>query len=120
MMVRLVVLELNHASKARQENGQVEDRARICYLQNKGRCVEGAERLLFTEEMKHIKIYCRGCKASYWVERTKEIPVKAIVMACNWCPVCEDMAVDYYKEWYLYEAKSQCPTERHRQLRLKI
>lgn len=46
-----------------------------------------------------IKIYC-DCGKSFDVNRDKESPKNAISMGCNWCPVCEDTAEDYYYEWY--------------------
>jgi len=70
--------------------------------------------------MNHISIHCRNCKQSFWVKRTSEIPDNVEEMACNWCPCCEDHAQEYYREWYLYAAKSQCPTARAKQLRLEI
>ena len=32
--------------------------------------------------------------------KTEEIPAHVFFMRCNWCPLCEDQAKDYYKEWW--------------------
>lgn len=47
-----------------------------------------------------INITCDGCKKTWEVERTSEIPDNVVSMGCNWCPACEDKATDYYEEWY--------------------
>jgi hypothetical protein len=52
--------------------------------------------------MARIKIYCKGCKTESEVDRTEEIPDDVISLNCNWCPLCEDEANDYYMEDYNY------------------
>lgn len=47
-----------------------------------------------------IKITCETCNKTHEVSRTSEIPEHVVSMGCNWCPDCEDMAEDYYEEWY--------------------
>lgn len=47
-----------------------------------------------------INITCDTCHTTHSVDRTKEIPKNIISMGCNWCPLCEDRAEDYYEEWY--------------------
>jgi hypothetical protein len=49
--------------------------------------------------MTTIKINC-DCGKVHEVTRTNEIPSNVISMGCNWCPICEDTAQDYYTEWY--------------------
>ena len=49
--------------------------------------------------MKTIKINC-DCGLTHEVRRDKISPESAISMGCNWCPDCEDIADDYYNEWY--------------------
>jgi len=53
--------------------------------------------------METIKITCQTCHSLHEVNKTKEIPKKAISMNCNWCPNCEDRAKDYYKESFNYD-----------------
>lgn len=52
--------------------------------------------------MSNIKIHCQGCVRDFDVVRTPEIPDNATSLICNWCPMCEDTANDYYKEEYRY------------------
>ncbi len=59
--------------------------------------------------MTQINITCETCNTIHKVERTKEIPSNVVAMKCNWCPLCEDMADDYYREWYS-EFDSKEPT----------
>lgn len=47
-----------------------------------------------------INITCDGCKKTWEVTRTNEIPDNVVSMGCNWCPECEDSATSYYEEWY--------------------
>ena len=47
-----------------------------------------------------IGITCETCNTIHTVKKTKEIPSNVIAMKCNWCPLCEDKADDYYQEWY--------------------
>lgn len=35
--------------------------------------------------------------------RDEDAPETATSMGCNWCPVCEDTAEDYYDEWYNFD-----------------
>jgi len=53
--------------------------------------------------MEKIKITCDICKGSFDVDRTNEIPPEVTELFCNWCPMCEDDADDYYTERYGYE-----------------
>lgn len=50
--------------------------------------------------MRTIKIHCQNCQSTHEVNRTDEVPLEAISMKCNYCPLCEHSADDYYKEWY--------------------
>ncbi len=50
--------------------------------------------------MNTINIQCETCHKIHEVTRTNEIPDWVISMGCNWCPLCEDRAKDYYEEWY--------------------
>ena len=52
---------------------------------------------------KTIKIQCTNprCKTEHEVQRTSEMPKECVSMKCNWCPMCEDSAGDYYEEQYL-------------------
>lgn len=52
--------------------------------------------------MSRINITCETCGLVHDVRRTPEIPKNVFSMGCNWCPVCEDRAEDYYEEWYNY------------------
>ena len=47
-----------------------------------------------------INITCETCKKVYEVDRDHDAPKSAVSMGCNWCPKCEDLAEDYYNEWY--------------------
>ena len=49
-----------------------------------------------------IKIHYNGCGSDFETNRTKEIPADATSLVCNWCPICEDKAIDYYMEEYRY------------------
>lgn len=49
--------------------------------------------------MENIKINC-DCGKIHQVRKDKSAPKSAISMGCNWCPDCEDIAEDYYHEWY--------------------
>lgn len=50
--------------------------------------------------MCRIKLTCQTCKHEYDIEKTPEIPANVFFMKCNWCPLCEDQAEDYYYEWW--------------------
>lgn len=58
--------------------------------------------------MAKILIKCDGCKGEFQTDRTPEIPENCTYLTCNWCPICEDNADDYYNEEYHYE---ELPTE---------
>lgn len=47
-----------------------------------------------------INLTCETCGRVHEVTRTSEIPDWVISMGCNWCPLCEDRAEDYWEEWY--------------------
>lgn len=54
------------------------------------------------------KIQCNNCGEIYDTEFFQEPPTdlhgnKATGLKCNWCPMCEDSADEYYHEWYVYE-----------------
>lgn len=53
--------------------------------------------------MVKIRITCDHCNGSFLTKRTKEIPPEVTQLFCNWCPLCEDEAEDYYDERYSYE-----------------
>jgi hypothetical protein len=50
--------------------------------------------------MNLIHLTCQTCQKVYELEKTSEIPAHVFTMKCNWCPVCEDTADDYYEEWW--------------------
>lgn len=47
-----------------------------------------------------MNLTCEGCGKVHDLPRTPEIPKHVVSMGCNWCPVCEGSAKDYYREWY--------------------
>ena len=49
--------------------------------------------------MNTIKMNC-DCGKVHEVQRDSDAPKNAVSMGCNWCPICEDTAEDYYNEWY--------------------
>lgn len=50
--------------------------------------------------MERIQMTCQSCNKVYNLTKTEEIPKHVFFMKCNWCPVCEDTADDYYQEWW--------------------
>jgi hypothetical protein len=50
--------------------------------------------------MQRINLTCQTCNKVYDLPKTEEIPAHVFQMKCNWCPVCEDQADDYYNEWW--------------------
>lgn len=55
-----------------------------------------------------IKLICNTCNLNYELDRTEEIPEHVTIMRCNWCPMCEEKAQDYYHEyWDEEENKSE-------------
>lgn len=51
-----------------------------------------------------IKMLCKGCGKVHDLPRTDEIPDHILVMACNFCPSCEDNPDDCYEEWPIDES----------------
>lgn len=51
--------------------------------------------------MTTINLTCDTCRKVHDVKRTSEIPGWVIALACNWCPLCEDQAEDYWEERYI-------------------
>lgn len=43
---------------------------------------------------------CQGCGHIYDLKKTEEIPAHVFFMKCNWCPICEESAEDYWEEWW--------------------
>lgn len=52
--------------------------------------------------MDKINCKCNGCGKIHSVDRTEEIPEDVVSLVCNWCPICDDTAKDYYMEEYRY------------------
>lgn len=50
--------------------------------------------------MPEMKLICDGCKATYDMKKTSEIPAHIFVIHCNWCPKCEDSAEDYWEQYW--------------------
>lgn len=50
--------------------------------------------------MQTITMTCETCHKVYQLDKTNELPAHVFTMHCNWCPACEDQAVDYYEEWW--------------------
>jgi len=49
-----------------------------------------------------IKMHCQGCKTTHIVYIDINAPEGVTSMSCNWCPLCEDDADNYFEEWYNY------------------
>lgn len=56
---------------------------------------------------KTIKLTCEGCGKVHTLPKTKEIPQEVDNLFCNWCPVCEDDALEPYEEWYPESKKEE-------------
>jgi len=80
-------------------------------------------RVAALNEMVQIKMYCRGCGEVHDLNVAAcELPFWVREMGCNWCPMCEGYAKEYYREWYIRRkaAPGKCPTERWKQLEIKF
>jgi len=49
--------------------------------------------------METIKLTCETCNTTHDLKRKMDDPPYVMFMKCNWCPLCEDRAQDYYDEW---------------------
>lgn len=55
-----------------------------------------------------INLICKTCNKVYEFD-SKSVPDNAIAGECNWCPICEDRADDYYTEtWYKADGSTIC------------
>jgi len=50
--------------------------------------------------MSRIKLHCETCNYVHDLEKTPELPAHVFFIHCNWCPLCEERAEDYYQEWW--------------------
>jgi len=50
--------------------------------------------------MEMVKLTCQTCHTTHELRKTSELPEHVMFMKCNWCPLCEDRAEDYYNEWW--------------------
>lgn len=50
--------------------------------------------------MSKIQLTCQTCQHVYDLNKTPELPAHVFFMKCNWCPLCEDQADDYWQEWW--------------------
>lgn len=55
---------------------------------------------VFKKKSMKINITCDTCHTIHSVDRDDQAPKNAVSMGCNWCPLCEEKAEDYYEEWY--------------------
>lgn len=50
--------------------------------------------------MSKIKSTCQTCGHIYELDREEYMPAHVVSTKCNWCPLCEDRAEDYWQEWW--------------------